>query len=119
MKPLSRDDILAVDDRKPVPVQVAEWDGVVNLKPISGIERAKLEEEMAKARKTGADIPTEFGIKIVALSAVNGDGTTRLFKDEDVKALGQKSFKAISRLYKVCLELNAIGDDEIEELKKK
>jgi len=53
--------------------------------------------------------------RLVALSVVDDKGT-RIFTDDDVKALGKKSAKALDRVFSVAQRLNGIGESDVEEL---
>ena len=42
----------------------------------------------------------------------------RIFKDEDIPALGKKSAKALSLIFDKAQELNGLSDEDVEKLSK-
>src|SRR4051812_11733960 len=124
MPPLSRDAILAADDRKVQEVDVPEWGGTVLVKAMSGEERDAFETSMTKRRPilTGprkGDMETipdtaNMHAKLVARSLVD-EGGARLFPDADVIELGKKSAAALQRVWDVAAELSGLGGDAAEE----
>ncbi len=55
--------------------------------------------------------------KLVALTVVDEQGN-RIFKDEDVKWLGNKSAAALDRIFEVAQRLSGLRDEDVEELAK-
>ena len=108
-KYLSAVEILSANDIEVVDVEVSEWGGTVRLRSLSGDEAARF-GEMFEKDKTGA------ALKILALSAVNEAGE-RLFSDEQVVQLKQKSLRAILKLQKEALRINGLTDDEGKKAK--
>ena len=111
LKPLSRDSILSASDINLKPVEVTEWGGLVYLRSMSGIQRDRFEQ-----RCTGKNLDN-IRATLVALTACDGSGQ-RLFGDADIPALGDKSAAALDRLFWASMELNRIGEKDVEELKK-
>lgn len=116
MSLLSRDQILAADDRKYEIVAVPEWDGDVRMRSLSGAERDDFEnglmqqvggKQITNARNARA--------KLVSLCIVDEDGQP-LFSKADVIKLGSKSSLAIQRLYDVACRMNGFTEDDMKEL---
>jgi hypothetical protein len=107
---LTRESILALDDRPRREVFVPAWNGSVYVRALSGAERATFE------RIVFSDGATDDGImaKIVALCTVDQNGE-RLFTEEDVEALNGKNAKALHTVAQAALAFNALSDGALEE----
>ena len=53
--------------------------------------------------------------KLVAQSAIGEDGKP-LFTEEDVKWLGEKSAKALNRLFNAAQQLSGLSESDVKEL---
>lgn len=116
---LSRDAILNAKDRATKDVDVPEWGGSVRVRTMSGTERDNWEGTIAAMTDKSGKL-TKFDnlrAKLVALTVVDGEGN-RLFKDDDIKALGKKSAAALDRVFAAAQSLNGMSNADIEELTK-
>lgn len=111
MSPLTRDAILAADDRPRERVVVPEWGGDVLLAVMSGHDRDAWEYAMIRDRTATTD---NIRARLVAACAIDESGEA-LFSEADVVALGRKSAIALARVFDVAKKLNRIGDDSLEE----
>jgi hypothetical protein len=113
---LSKNEIFAADDRKTEDVSVPEWGGTVRLRGLNGTERDAYEASMEKqvGGKSVRDV-RNFRARLVALSAINEDGTA-LFEQNEVAALAKRSSAALSRLFDVACKLSGITDGDVEAL---
>jgi hypothetical protein len=123
---LSKNDIQKVDDlhktlhREDVP----EWDGSVMIRVLTGRERDEFESFLLK--KQGKGVPTGSiadtkGIRSFLVSRVLCDEQgNRLFSsdDADVAMLESKNGAVLDRLFKKCLEVNALTERIVEEMAK-
>jgi len=112
---LSRDAILDADDIKTEDVAVPEWGGTVKIKALMGVERDKFEADMVKSNNK-YDF-ANIRAKLVAMSVVDADGN-RLFTDQDVAALGNKSAGALNRVFEVAQRLSGLTQEDVDELAK-
>lgn len=112
---LTKEQITTSSDFEVVVVKVPEWKGLVRIRTMSSRERDSFEQEMIHFQK-GKDLPN-MRAKLAAYCICDEDGI-RLFSDKDIEALGQKSSKALQRVFNAALKLNAITPEEQEELKK-
>ncbi len=113
---LSREEILNANDRQLVEVPVKEWGGSVIVRGLSGKERDEYEASIISVKDGKAVQNYENArARLVALCVVDEKGT-RLFNKSDITALGNKSVAALQRVFNKCQELNAISDDDVEEL---
>lgn len=110
---LSKEAILSANDRKFEDVQVPEWGGAVRVQTIPALEHDKW---VAENQKAGVS-ELNFRIHYVALCCVDEAGN-RLFDASDVKALGEKSSKALSRIFEVATRLNGLSAPAGAELEK-
>jgi hypothetical protein len=113
---LSKNEIFAADDRKTEDVEVPEWGGTVRLRGLTGSERDRYEASTQKLvnGKPVQDL-RNFRARLVALSAINEDGTL-MFEQNEVAALANRSSAALSRLFDVACSLSGITDDDVEAL---
>jgi hypothetical protein len=125
---LTRDAILAANDIRTERVPVPEWGGDVLVATICGDDRWAFEVATHNATKERAngnghtDTPADavggdmtFVTRLVALAIVDEAGH-RVFAAADVAALGKKSGVALTRVFRVAMRLNGIGDTEVERL---
>ena len=111
---LSREQILAANDRPSEEVDVPEWGGSVRVASMSGTTRDRFETSIVTA--AGETDLTNMRAKLVAACVVGEDGLP-LFTQADVEALGHKSAVALERVVQVAQRLNRMGNKALEELR--
>lgn len=115
---LGRDEILEFDDIKTEVVPVPEWGAkaAVRLKVLSAAERDAFEASTVTVRG-GKQKPNLANLRarLVARCMVDAKGE-RVFQSGDVARLGNKSSKALDRLFAKCQEINGFSDSAIEEM---
>ena len=118
-KKLSADDILGTNDMKTRIVVVPEWNGSVIVRALSGLERdafeASLVSKGAKRELTTANIRA----RLCAIAIVDPSDPAlkkRAFTDEQITALGQKSARALSRVYDVAAALSGVSNTDLDDL---
>jgi hypothetical protein len=121
-KLLSRDEILAAEDRATEVVDVPEWGGAVTIRALSGTERDRFETESVSYGRTNQGGLQISGVqtnnvraRLVALSVIDADGK-RMFSDKDVLALGDKSAAALNRVFEAAQRLSRISQRDVEVL---
>lgn len=115
---LSRAAILAAHDLPHVDVDVAEWGGTVRVRSMTGTERDGWETLFLSARADGKPTTVEnVRARLVALTVID-ESEARLFTDEDVALLGQKSAAALDRVFAAALSLNRLSKGHVDELAK-
>lgn len=115
MADLTRDDILAADDIRLEKVHVKEWGGDVYIKQLSGKEQDKFEQE--SRGKNGGPNLINMRARMVAAALVDKDGK-KLFSDEDIIKLSNKSGSVLNRLIDKIGELNRITEEDLEKIAK-
>ena len=113
MKILTREEILSFDDSKLEKVSVPEWGGDVFVRMMNGNERDAYEEWCTSVKRSLIGVRG----RLAALCIVDEKGV-RLFSDDDIESLGEKSAAALERIVSAAMKLNAVSDGDIEELTK-
>lgn len=113
-----RDEILDYDDIQTEVVPVPEWGktAAVRLKVLSAAERDAFEASTVTT-KGGKQKPNLANLRarLVARCMVDAKGV-RVFESGDVARLGNKSSKALDRLFAKCQEMNGFSEKDIEEM---
>lgn len=117
---LTKEELLARDDLGYVEVDVPEWGGKVRLKAMSGAVRDAYETavfvEREAARKEGRNA-RNVRARMAVYSIVDDKGVL-LFSESEIAALGEKSSKALDRIFDAASELNGFNQAEKKALEK-
>ena len=112
---LTREAILAADDRSTEDIAVPEWGGTVRIRTLSGTDRERYITRMyrLKPNDVGGVVVDQVNIeganvRLVALSIVDADGEP-MFSESDVVALGQKSAPALDRVFQAATRLSRLS----------
>jgi hypothetical protein len=104
---LSREEILrARTNRKPVPIEVPEWGGVVFAKVLSANDQSTLVED---------GVPDGALPVRVLVRALCDENENPLFSEDDAAELGKEAFPVILRVFSVVAKLNGLSNKELEE----
>lgn len=112
---LTREQILAAQDKPTISANVKEWGGEVFIKTMTGSERDRWESEWIEWRKTNGS--SCFQAFLLVNVVVDSAGNP-LFTKDDVKTLNDKSSKVISALYRKAAMANGIGSESDENAEK-
>lgn len=115
---LSKEAILGAEDMRTQDVPVPEWDGTVRVKGLTGAERDAFESEIVQ--RNGKNITQNLKnirARLVVMTVVDEAGA-RVFGFRDIEALGEKSAKALDRVFSVAQELSGLRDEDVDELAK-
>lgn len=112
---LTKEAILAADDRKTEVVPVPEWGGEVTIMTMSAEGRDVFEGLINSA--DGKRNLNNFRAKLVAATAVDEKGAL-MFTENEVRALGRKSAAAMDRLADAATRLNQLSQADVEALTK-
>ena len=83
---------------------------------MNGAERDKFESGIVEMRGKEQTLNmANVRAKLASLTLCDEEGK-RLFSEQDVQALSQKSATALQRVFSVAQRLSGIGDDDVEEL---
>ncbi len=117
-KLLTKDQILTNDRKKFEDVEVKEWGGTVRLQELSASDRDQWESEqiIVLADGVGAKFnPKHARARLIVRSLVDETGR-RLFKDDEVAALGSLAASTMQKLFNKARKLNAISAEDMKEL---
>ena len=121
MTGLTKEQILAVQDVKPVAVEVSEWGGTVYVRPMSAGERDRWEGDLlerGEKRKESIGAAVENLRSFFLAKCLCDEDGNLLFGPGDVEALAAKNYKPIDRIYEVAQSLNGLSEADVEELEK-
>lgn len=108
--------ILQAADLPVEELEVPEWGGWVRVKTLTAAERDAFENDIVQ--RNGRDVRTNarnIRAKLVAATLVDDEGRS-LFTLADVEALGQKSAKALDRVFAVASVLAGMREADVQEL---
>jgi hypothetical protein len=113
---LTRDQIIAADDREFDTVDVPEWGGTVRLSSITGGQRDEYEagliDERGKDRRMNL---RNARAKLLVLCIVDETGAP-MFTREDIGRLSRKNAKPIDRLFDRCRELCGLTQEDVDRI---
>ncbi len=113
---LTKDQILAAPDLPTRDIEVPEWGGTVRVKSLKGKEREQYEQSIlvgpAKNRTVNM---IGMRAKLVAAAVIDENGK-KIFNEDEVMALAEKSAKALERVFSVAGDLSGLGEDEVKKL---
>lgn len=112
--PLTKEQILAANDRRSIEVAVPEWGDSVRLAVMTGTERESFERMWTE---TDQKLLPQYKVKMLRRCIVDESGAT-MFTDADLDLLGQKNALVIDRLFTECMKLNGFQKDSVEEAAK-
>jgi len=104
---LTKDIIKKVDDIKIQEVDVPEWGGSVRVKGINGNERDWIESTIYRTSQEKGYV-IDVRSALVAMSVVDEEGN-RVFTEEDIEWLGEKSAIALNRIADVARKMSGMG----------
>lgn len=116
---LTKEQIVETQDLKTETVNVPEWGGDVILTTMSGKRRDEW-ENLVQSRQVNGKVKDIRGIKntLLALTMVDEYGVQLFEGDDGIDELAQKSGAVIDRLFEKAQRLNALSDEDVEELRK-
>lgn len=100
-----RDKILQATDIASEMVEIPEWGVTVEVRGMSGADRARIFEAVADGGEVKASM---LYAETVIATAYDPETGAHVFEESDVTALMQKSAQAIDRLAKVGLRLSGM-----------
>ncbi len=112
---LNREEILSKVALKTEKVLVEEWGGEVLVSEMSGASRDAWEQSISE--KDGSGKLVSPRAKLVIFTVV-GESGERLFKDDDLEAIGKLSSFALEKLCAVSMRINGLGSESVSDSKK-
>lgn len=111
---LTRDQILAAQDMSIERIDVEAWGGTVCVRMLSGRERDRFEQWVS----SGAGQPRDNIRARLASLTICDDAGQRVFTDDDVLALGDKSSAALDIVCAAAMRINGLDGNAFETAKK-
>ncbi len=117
-----KESIRAADDLPREPVDIPEWkDGAgkpikVWVRPMMADERDSYEAELLRAQKEGAAGVSNVRGRYLARCTLDEQGA-RVFEDGDAEWIGQKSARAVERIFDVIIKLSGLAEGATETAK--
>ena len=118
MSLLDRNAILNGEDRPTQDVPVPEWGGTVRVREMTGDQRTKYEQLTLKRSESDGEASADNIRAIVVAACVVGEDGAPMFTQEDVAALGGRNWRALDRVFKVCIALSGANEKSTEEAAK-
>lgn len=112
---LTKQQIMEASDLPYETVEVPEWGGAVAIRPMTANERDAFEAYVSRWSK-GEPGHAVLRARLCAVSIVDPATGGRLFKDDEIRLLGDKSGAALDRVFEACSRLNRISAADREEL---
>jgi hypothetical protein len=114
MSMLTKESILAQDDKALRTVAVPEWGGELCVRVMTGAQRDVFEGRVAGQRKADPSNISGLRALLVSICACDEQGK-RLFGEADIPALEGKSSVALQRVFDAAAALNGIAPEAVEE----
>ena len=120
-KPLSKSDILAVQDNHIKVLDVPEWGGKVHLRSLGVEQRMDFLVDIGKMQdiaKSDALAASQYYLQVqcgLLIGSIVDSTGARCFTKEDIAALSQKSPAVINKIYDEIVRLNSFSVDSQEE----
>lgn len=111
---LSKEQILAANDRSTKEIDVPEWGDTVLLRVMSGTERESFEREW---QSTDDKLLPQYKLRMLRRCMCDATGAP-LFTDAELAPLGEKSALVIERLFRECMRLNGFESTTVEDAAK-
>lgn len=107
-------------------IEVPEWadalaavgSPTLYVRTLTGRDQDALQRELANGRSDDGRLTMDnYTAQFVAYCLVDKDGT-RIFSDDDIWNLGNKSSAALSRVFKAAREFNQMTEDSLKAAEK-
>lgn len=122
MTSLTAQEIFDYEDLPLTEVKVDFWGGAsVYVRSLNGVERDQYEAKMIMAQNDPSIESKLESIRmyLVFLCTCDENGKRLFNTDEDYKRLKEKNWQALEPIAEMAQKLNALSDDDVDELAKK
>jgi hypothetical protein len=119
-KILTMEDIEAATDISKKLVRVPEWNGSVWVFGMTSKERDDFEQTMIeiKGKNTTRNMANIRARLCARCIRTDSTGSKRMFKADNIEKLGQKSARAVDRIFTVAQRLSGMSSEDVDELAK-
>ena len=118
---LNRDQVFAARDIKREVMDVPEWGGKIAIWGMTGLQKGTFESAlMATKGKSQTENWKRFRSAMLVKCCYDGlqDGANRVFRDQDIDALNEKSAAVLDRLFQKAQDLSGYTKKDVDELTK-
>lgn len=112
---LKREEILSKTSLQTEKITIPEWGGDIVVSEMSGAMRDGWEQAIREKDASGKLVSPRA--KLIVFTIVDEKGS-RIFKDDDVEAIGKLSSETLEKICIVAMRLNGLGAEEIDKAKK-
>lgn len=112
------DKIKNASDLKTVDVEVPEWDVTITLREMSGLERAKFENDIKGVSESDDSSEMIRSMSLLIVRCAVDKDMKSAFTEEDINILSTKSMAILQLLFNKALEINSLNDGDIDDLEK-
>ncbi len=109
---LNKHQIFASNDLKNKVVEMKEWGGDVKIRVMSAGEQLALNDFLTNNPKD-----EDMAFHFILMCSINEDGS-KMFDQDDIPLLKEKSAESVIKLYQEILSLNKQKADDVENLAK-
>lgn len=106
---LNKDQIFAAQDLQVSYIDIPEWGGQIKVKEMSAADRIEFEKQQSSDLK-----PSEMIVRLVLMTCVD-DNNQRIFSNDDLQALEQKSPSILLKIFNESMKINILNSEKIEE----
>ena len=106
---LNKAQIFACEDTVTKIVAMPEWGGDVKIRAMTIGDQIEFERLNKKSKD-----PSSIVCNTLLFCCIDEAGN-RLFNEDDIKVLEKKSFRAVEKLFRACLDLNSLNADSLEK----
>jgi hypothetical protein len=103
----------------------AEWDGTVTVQGLTGTQRDAFEASCRQVMPShGGKQPEVVArlenvrAKLLVKCIIDPETGNRVFTEQQINALGEKSGKVLDRLFEKASELSGLSEEDVEDLAK-
>lgn len=115
---LTREMIEKASELKTEVVEVPEWGGDVLIRELTGSERDAYEASLMAEKRGGKPNVLNLRARLVGKCLIDPDTKQRLYTDQEIGILGNKSASALDRLFDACQKLSGMEPKKVEEAEK-
>lgn len=118
MPALSKEEILALAERRETKTVTVDGFGEFVIKELSGTDRDAYEQSIMKLDRKGNGTPNLVNAraKLVSRCLVDESGTPMFTSANDVANLGALPARVLSKLFDEAAEMNGLSEEDVEEL---
>lgn len=112
-----KDKILQADDLEKKQVYIAEWDVTVEVRSLTGKQRASIIKSVMSPEGKIEFIDRMYGDLLIACCYDPENGEP-LFADTDKDALNNKNGSALENIARVAMDLSGLSEQEAQDMEK-